>query len=243
MTYGYQQTYQMRTGDFDVNSNLMPASVLDLFQDIAGVDANLTPCMSRTFMVENNMFWAVTRNYYEVVAQPSIHECVSVSTWPLAPTRLGIQRDYLIESLDGEVYVKGTSEWVAMSFDTRSFISAKQVFQAPLDFSTRTAFDKQPRRVRNFETDEAPHVFVPAYSDIDMNGHFNNTKYTSHVLDALDFKNGEEIRALQVDYRREIKRGVPVSLYLKRDGSTVLAKGMDSEDEVKPAFTLRMELK
>ena len=46
MTIKYEQTYQLRTGDFDRFAHLLPSSILDVFQDVAGVNAEIVPGMT-----------------------------------------------------------------------------------------------------------------------------------------------------------------------------------------------------
>ncbi|MEF2845386.1 MAG: thioesterase, partial [Eggerthellaceae bacterium] len=67
MTIGYEQTYQLRTDDFDRYSRLQPASVLDVFQDVAGVSAELTPGMTWREITDAGLVWVVTRIKYEVL--------------------------------------------------------------------------------------------------------------------------------------------------------------------------------
>lgn len=242
MTIQHEQEYQLRTGDFDRRAELKPSAVLDIFQDIAGVSAEQTPGMSAADMREAGLFWAVVQIKYEVLKTPALHERVIASTWPLAPTRMGFQREYAIRGLDGEPLVKGDSQWIMMDRATRKFASAKDAYHGPMDFSDERNFAKKTRRIRDFEPDApaSPYPVTCGYCDIDVNGHVNNTKYADFFLDAWDPSADEHIRTFQIDYRHEIREGEQVGIVVQRGDAEVLAKGVGPDGEAR--FFCRAEL-
>lgn len=244
MTIGYEQTYQLRTGDFDRYAHLQPASVLDVFQDAAGVNAESVPGMSWQELSEADLFWAITRIKYEVLKTPQLHEQVTVRTWPLAPNRMGFQREYTITSLDGHPFVKATSDWVMIDRETRAFASARDFYQdrGVFDFSTETVFDKKIRKIRNFDwKEQKPALIVmPAFTDIDINGHVNNSRYTNFVMNAINLKENEVISTFQIDYRHEIRQGIKIALYTHREEDTITVMGIDPDETC--MFAAKIEL-
>lgn len=240
MTIEYEQTYQLRTGDFDTYAHLQPASILDIFQDAAGANADRTPGMTmEDAAAGTKLLWVITRLKYEVLKTPALHEQVITKTWPLAPSRVGFQREYTIKSFDGDLLVKGTSEWVLMDAATRSFVSARDVYNGPDDFSTEKNFEKKVRKLRDFEPADEGRLVTPTFTDIDVNGHVNNTKYASYVLDALNPSEDEVIRTLQIDYRHEVRCGENVRVHLMREDGAVTALGAGEDGTCK--FMARIE--
>jgi len=61
--------YYLRTSDFDMNSRIHPAAVLDLFQEVAGGHATLLGC-SFAQMLAKNLLWMVTRVRFSMVKMP-----------------------------------------------------------------------------------------------------------------------------------------------------------------------------
>lgn len=230
MTIAHEQEYQLRTGDFDRRAELQPSSVLDLFQDIAGISAEQTPGMTEKDMHERGIFWAVTRIKYEVVKMPALHQRVIAKTWPLAPTAMGFQREYLLSDLAGNVLVKGSSLWIMMDWGNRQFVSAKDIYDGPMDFSDEKNFAKV-KRLKDFETQDEPVRMRPAYTDIDVNGHTNNTKYANFALNAWVPDASDHIKTFQIDYRKEVRFGQDIDVFVKRENGTVLVKGSDAEGE------------
>ena len=240
MTIGYEQTYQLRTGDFDRYAHLLPSSILDVFQDVAGVNAEQVPGMTWKELSDAGLFWVVTRIKYEVVETPALHEQVIARTWPLAPTRLGFQRDYTMRKLDGSLLVKCSSDWILMDYKTRSFASARDFYNGPDDFSEEKVFDKKLRKIKTFEPEDEGTQFDVSFVDIDINGHVNNSKYPNFVLNALNLAEGETIKTFQIDYRHEHRPGDKVTIHSKKEGNIITSLGMNPEGDC--MFETQIEL-
>lgn len=240
MTIGYEQTYQLRTGDFDRYAHLLPSSILDVFQDVAGVNAEQVPGMTWKELSDAGLFWVVTRIKYEVVETPALHEQVIARTWPLAPTRLGFQRDYTMRKLDGSLLVKCSSDWILMDYKTRSFASARDFYNGPDDFSEEKVFDKKLRKIKTFEPEDEGTQFDVSFVDIDINGHVNNSKYPNFVLNALNLAEGETIKTFQIDYRHELRPGDKVTIHSKKERNIITSLGMNPEGDC--MFETQIEL-
>ena len=214
-----EKDYRLRTGDFDRYRRLHPTAVLDLFQDIGGLQAEMMG-IGYDAMAAQNVFWAVVRTAYQVEHTPAEHEVVKVSTWPHSPSRFSFQRDYALRSADGSLLVRGTSEWVLMDMNTRSLTSVLDHYHGSLDFL-------------DFAADGSGLSITPRYSDVDQNGHVNNARYASFVLDALNPSATGSITSFQIDFRHEVIEGTPLVVFTQVEGKDIQAKGLDSNGEIK----------
>lgn len=229
----------LRTTDFDRYCNLKPSAVLSLFQDAATRQAEL---MGIGFdkMQSSGVIWAVIRTAYEVVKQPEIYAEVIVRTWPHDPSKFSFLRDYQIKSLDGELLVKGTSEWVLMSAKDRTFVPLFDVYDGSLDFLEERNYEKKPRKLRNFDESGAePYTLVPSYSSVDLNGHVNNSVYADFLIDAIDPSRAHVVQSFQIDFRREVREGEQLHIYTQAEENGVCAKGVDAEGTI--MFAARIE--
>lgn len=229
MTIGYEQTYQLRTGDFDRYARLLPSSILDVFQDVAGVNAEQVPGMTWKELRDAGLFWVVTRIKYEVIETPALHEQVIARTWPLAPTRLGFQREYTMRKLDGSPLVKCSSDWILMDYETRSFASARDFYNGPQDFSEEKVFDKKLRKIKTFTPEDEGIKDSVSFVDLDINGHVNNSKYPNFVMNALNLAENEPIKTFQIDYRHELRFGDTVRIHSKQENNTIVSVGMATQ--------------
>ena len=233
--------YRLRWLDFDKFGHITPTAVLDMLQDVAVLQAEEMG-IGRDAMLESNNVWVAVRIKYEVVREPVHSQVVCVRTWPHSLSSFSFMRDFHICDEQGEVLIKASSEWVLMNIETRKFAKAKDCYNGPRDFLGIRAFDGKMRKVANFDEDTQPvYTVMPAFSDIDVNGHVNNARYPTFVMDALNPSHGRAIQTLQIDYRYEVAPQEPLAVHARIEDNTALVKGV-REDGV-TAFACRIELR
>lgn len=224
----YEKNYYLRTSDFDCRNKLLPSAILDLFQDVAGSHADKLG-IGHNDMIGKNIVWVLTKVKFRVMEDVGMHRSVKVKTWPLKPGLLGFNREYLVEDECGNVLVKGTSEWVLMHTEKRKVVALSDVYPIKEGFVEEKMFEGKLSKVKDFESDSEGYCVVPGFSQLDINGHVNNTKYANYVLDAADLADDEIIDTFQLDFRKEITKGEKINVYLCRQDGQILAKGQDSE--------------
>jgi acyl-ACP thioesterase len=236
----FSMEYPLRPCDLDCRYELQPAGVLDLFQDAAGRHAVELGIGYKQF-VPKNLMWIVSGIQYEVVATPKMYDTVRIVTWPLQANSVTCRREYRMESLSGEVLVKGTSDWAIMDGEKRKLIRAREVYPKDLAFSSQLAIEGKQPRLQDFEIGEQGVTMVPGFAELDMNGHVNNTKYANFILNAANLQAEELIREFQIHYRRELLKDQPVTVYKKRQENTLLFMGKNQQNET--MFSGRILLK
>ena len=213
----------------DSNGNITPFAVLNLFQDAANIHGEILG-VSFEKMLEKNLLWVVTRIRFEVCGNISEGQELLVTTWPLAPSRVGYERDYLITDNNGNILIRGSSNWAVIDADTRH-LSPSENFYNTDELCSERAFDTRSKRIRNFDADKKVCEVVPDQSMIDCNNHVNNTHYASFAQMALG-EYDRKISAFQIDYHREVLCGQSLSLYTAQDGEVSLVKGENSDGEL-----------
>lgn len=239
MTAFFERDYWLRTSDFDAFGRIQPAAILDLFQDVAGAHS-VDMGIGAMVMWEKGLMWVLTKVKYRLEGPMKMFQRVKVQTWPLQPTRIGFQREYCIRDEAGELLVRGSSQWVLVDAVERHFMPVKEVYPEAMAFSDETMFEGKILRLREFEPQGEAYRRRPGWSEVDINGHVNNTKYANFVLDALAPGEDEPILGLQMDYHREVQAGTELHIETRRDGNTVLACGRNGAGE--NMFLCRMEL-
>lgn len=221
--------YRLRWMDFDQYGRMQPAAVLDIFQDMATLQAEVMG-IGRADMMSEGVFWAVVRLKMEMVREPKHFQVVTVRTWPHSLTRFSFLRDFTMHDEDGNLLVKASQEWVLMDAETRKFASVKDHYAGPTDFCEDRAFEKKARKAPNFEEGNRPvATIVPSYTDIDLNGHVNNAQYANFIVNALNPGPEGRIRTLQIDYRHEALPGEPLAVHTLVEEGRVLSKGLAAD--------------
>ena len=232
--------YRLRWMDFDRFGRLRPSCILDIFQDVATLQAN-DMGIGRDDMLAKDVFWAVIRQKYVVDRQPRHGEVLTARTWPHSPRRFSFMRDYSLADEEGNILVRGSSEWVLMGIRTRQLTPVEGKVDAPFDFCPERCFQEKMRKLASFPLVGQPARATPSTADIDVNGHVNNTRYAAYVEEALDLSEEEVASGLQMDYRQEALAGEELRLFTHRIGSEVDLVGISPTDEV--SFACRLELR
>lgn len=234
----YSESAVLTADQFDHHGNVLPNVVLDLFQKAAGNHAERLG-VGFEAMLAKNLLWVVTQIKYQVLSAPKPAQALTVTTWPLPPTRLGFDREYLICDEAGEVLIKGTSKWMQIDAAERKLVPGSNVY--PLtEYCTNKNFEEKIRRIRDFEASSAVCRIIPDESTIDVNDHVNNAEYADFAYTALkDF--GGVIGSFQIDFLHEVMLGQPLDVGYAASEKSILVKGTGEDGERK--FTCGIELR
>jgi len=225
----YSLNLKLSDNCLDEKGNISPYEVFCLFQQAANVHGEMLG-VSFEEMKSKNLLWVVSRTYYEAFASAANGQEVVVTTWPLSPTRLGYERDYTVCDKDGNVIIKGSSNWALIYADTRHLAIVPNLYNTD-NLCENRAFEYRIKRIRGFEGEYLNEKIIPCESMIDCNGHVNNTYYAQFTQNAIGSFEAR-IKSFQVDFHREVMCGQPLNMCVASDGEKTLVKGENSDDEL-----------
>ena len=234
----YEKNYQLRVSDFDHSDNLRPSAILDMFQSVASEHATKLN-IGYEELLQNDCVWVLLRMRYDVIKNIGFGvENVIVKTWPQVAGKVDFDRDYCIESLDGERLVKASSKWCVINMKTRRITAGSAVYPLEEHYD-EIIYPEGLKKLPTFELDGAD-VFegYAGHSCLDHNGHVNNVKYNDFILDAIKLEKGESIKSFEINYVNEMQVGA-FTLYSKKEGNKRLIRGFSNEKE---SFRAEIEL-
>jgi len=235
----FSKEYYLRASDFDKNETLTPRAILELFQDAAGAHAEEIGIGFHE-LLNKNLLWVITRTKFVIEKKIERYSTVKIKTWPLSPQRFIFRREYVMYNADGEVAVRGSADWMVINSETRTLTSGESVFPANAEYITELSLDEKLRKIRDIEGEVTESAATPKFCDIDLNGHVNNTRYADFAINAIN-PDKRKIKSFQIDYHKEVGQGEPVTLYHKREGNVVLAKGINDKGDT--MFLCKIELR
>lgn len=200
----YIQSIEIDDGYVDRYKRMKPSMMLYLAQEMGGRHSELMSLDYDT-LASRRLFWAVTRHRVQITRTPMLGETIRVETWPLPATRAAFPRSVVAYDSDGNECFRAMTLWVLMDLDTRKMIvpgkSGISVLgtlrgnelPAPGGIIPRPIGDVQPRRV--------------CFSDLDRNGHMNNTRCMDWIADLLpsSFHQTHPVREFTVCYLSEAR--------------------------------------
>lgn len=185
----WTQTYPINSLVLNAQKRLGLYGLLNILQDVAWIHAQH---LGHGFddMKERRTLWVLTRSRVVMDDWPVWGDEIVLSTWIRPLSGLLANRDYRVER-NGRVLCQGTSSWLTMDWDTRKpakLDAAKNPMECRADGGV---LDIEPPRIAAADGLATLARFLVRNSDLDVNGHVNNTRYAQWVLDAIPTETAE----------------------------------------------------
>lgn len=219
-----QKTYTITTRvssyQTDMNGRMMPSAILEVMQEMAGAHAELLG-IGRSTLLDMNLVWVLTRVEVQMARYPLFGETISVETFPMPNRRWFFPRYFIFRDEDGKQIGCAGSLWVLLDVRERRMSRPDPVLAMLPDNSDLTAPLGLPATVAEIAGAFETQTFRPVYTDLDMNGHVNNTRYLDWCCNALgiDTLRQVELASFALNYNQEIRPGQEIRTELHRSGS------------------------
>ena len=207
----FKKTYQVETIHLDRYGRVKPSVMLYFSQQAAtGHCAQLA--LDWNTLAEKRLFWAVIRHRLQIDRYPVEGDVLTVESWPMPTTRSAFPRATAAYDQNGRPVFRCISLWILMDMDTRAMVIPGKSGIA-LEGSIRGNELAAPSSIlpKAVQNSTERHV---GYTDLDRNGHVNNTRYLDWVDDLLssEFHREHTAKELSVCYFSEAKEGQLIRL-------------------------------
>ena len=213
MVNTYDETFTLRPRDCDLNEKWRPSAILETMQDVAGTHSMLLGC-GREVLVKKNIVWVLSRSELHMDRYPSVSEKITVHTFP-TPTRICFfPRYYIFTDARSEMVGKAGTLWLLLDLATRRMLPPGEVGKLIPDNKDLSVPMNLPATVGQLQGEEFVSEYRPVYTDLDVNGHVNNTRYVDWLCNALgiDLMKEYEPDHIILNYNHEVLPGDLVHL-------------------------------
>lgn len=207
----FQKDFELTDIYVDRYGRLKPSAILLFAQEVAGMHCTELAVDSDT-LEKQRLFWAVSRHRVQITRLPRIGETIHVETWPMPTTRVAYPRSMVAYDENGNECFRSVSLWVLMDLDTRNMILPGKSgiivsgtvrggeLALPGSLIPKSLGSVRPRTV--------------SFTDLDRNGHMNNTRYLDWIDDLLPsaFHLGHDLKEMTVCYLSEAREGQTLDL-------------------------------
>lgn len=207
----FRQTHEISDIHLDCFGRVKPSVLLYFAQEAAGHHCNAL-ALDWDTLAKKNLFWAVTRHRVQISRLPRAGETITVETWPMPTTRVAFPRSTIGYDSNGQEVFRSISLWVLMDTQTRAMI-----------LPGKSGVDV-PGTLRGFEL-AAPGSIFPkvlqnhtcrqvSYTELDRNGHMNNTRYMDWIDDLLPsaFHETHPVKEFTVCYLSEARESQKIDM-------------------------------
>lgn len=193
---------------------------------------------TRDKTLDRGLLWIITRQLVEIDEMPAYDEEIIVRSWQGDMQHVFFPRFYEIERA-GNVLIRGQALWMLMNEADRSMVMPEDY-----DIFIPGRPDAEDMMLpaivvpKDIEVSESIPL-VTRFSQVDINGHMNNTRYFDIIDDAL-WGSGDPVRvpkSVLANYLSELRLGEGFTLNEFRDGDTLYFEGSSEE---KPYFRVKI---
>lgn len=225
----YKKDYYIGSNDVDQFLDLKLSSFFKMMQDIGTEHAEILN-IGKANTIDKGLYWVITRIEIEILSMPKYLSTVSLTTYPGDDLRFIFPRYFLLKDLKGKTLIKASSTWMVINRATQN-VSLNPFNGFKLEGEHLDDELSLPSKVNKDENTSIMETRKVRYSDIDLNGHLNNTKYIDYILDIhdSDFYKKNRIRHFLINYEKELKDGNTVSLFSNNSNPEYIKGEIDNK--------------
>jgi medium-chain acyl-[acyl-carrier-protein] hydrolase len=195
--------------DVDYNFKLRIESVARLFQEMATSHSTQIGAGPGE-LFKKGVVWFLNRLEIEMFYYPMLDENLKITTWSRGIKSYKSYRDYSIQSSKGQV-ARGSSVWLFFDQKRKRISKVPNQIASLYEVDNEKCFDKEIddwKSCGKIDMEKELPISL-RYSDFDVNGHVNNTRYIE-FLETLYHKTintgDQPIRNIKIRFCREISK-------------------------------------
>ena len=225
----YRQSFTVTDNNVDRFGRLKTSQILYFVQEVAGRHFDLI-AMDYDTLADKGMLWAIIRQKVQLTRLPLRGETITLETWPMPATRVAYPRSVIAYDEEGKEVFRSISIWVLMDVNTRAMIlPGKSGIMVPgtIRGSELAAPGSLSPKVLNNHR-----ARTVCFTDLDRNGHMNNTRYMDWLDDLLgsEFHREHTVKEFTVCYMNEALEGDEIALHYALSEEQVLTVDARRED-------------
>ena len=240
----HTEVFTVQATDCDTRRCMRPAALFVAMQE-GGERHAVSLGLGYDDMIARGLFFVLARIHVHFDRAPRCGEKVIHKTWPGTSNRFFCPRFHSFILEDGTPLASAGALWVILDVHHRKIVSPLTVSLPFPDTSDIPAPIELPTRLPQMLEATSAYVRNPAYSDYDINGHVNNTRYIGWLCDTLGnaVLKDHYLGDLIAGYEKEICADDPLNITLGHhdDHFTFLITSQGGERHFAAGGTLRAE--
>ena len=227
----FSKHYTVKWHDTDLNRCVTPSQLLVYMQETAG-DHLKSLLMSMDEMRDKlGLAFLLSSISVSIYAPLYANDEIEVQTWVCESRGLSYDRCFSVLR-GGETVADATSVWGLLDLSTRKLL---RVSDSPFSAEPENACVLDlPRRLRMVRTEEMEVAGDRriVYSDVDYNGHMNNTHYPNMLCDFIPEIERRRVVGMNLSFLHEAAYGHTLDVYRAEEGDTQYFRTVDEDGTV-----------
>ena len=231
-----KKTYPLTASDVDCHGLCRPSALLQYLQNMATEHATILEFDADRMLAEYNAVWMMARLHLTLDRPVAFPGELTIHTYHrgVIERTAVVFRDFDL-FVGGERVGEATASWVLADIQNRKILKPGAIpflLESPRPPVVK---DRIPAKIKAPAEMAQEVVRSVTYSDTDINGHMNNTKYVDVACDAIryDLCKGQFISELQVNYLQECFPGDEIIVLRGAADNAHYVRGTDAAGRVR----------
>ncbi|HAH24532.1 MAG TPA: hypothetical protein DCL77_12405, partial [Prolixibacteraceae bacterium] len=177
----YQEKLSVKSYQTNQYGKASIASIFNILIEAAWAHAQVMD-WGYDSLKSNNLFWVLSRMYFQVEKYPAWQDQITLSTWSAGTDGMYAYREYILEDEKGEILLRASSAWLILDMESHKIFRLSD-YRTTFPKLTDTNACRNPKRIKPDVHSEKLNFYPVLFSDLDINQHFNSVKYVERVLD------------------------------------------------------------
>lgn len=226
--------------EVDMFDRLKLSALLKRHQEIGEMHLNEFGTTSEQMRREQNLSFIFTKVNVLVHRLPKSGESIVIRTWCSALKGVRFTRNYVVFDQNGRILTETKAEVTVLDLETRKIVRPTEI-KGFSDFLYNDQLPngaEYPSKIRADESVGEVYIRPVRFSDIDYNGHVNNTVYADMALDCLSNERLKApIKGFEINFVNEVLPNETVKITLASvDNGFVFQGNVDDRQ----SFTARL---
>lgn len=179
----YTHHFSVRGSESDIHNSASLYSMSNYLQEAARVHAEKLK-LGMDLLREKQRFWVLTSMIINVDYYPMQGTKIEVRTWPKGMDKIFALRDFEIWQGDHKIG-RATSSWVLLDLKTRRPAPVNDLGEFMFERANMHAIEHRAKKLASPDQPEYRTKHRVTYSELDLNGHVNNTRYVAWMMDTF----------------------------------------------------------
>lgn len=224
----FKQKFVVTSNDIDGNLEIKLSSLTRYMQQVATDHANKIK-FGHIELSKRGLMWVIIRMQMKIDRLPRLDEEFTISTHPGKDNGFLFFRHFQIYDKNNKLIATSSSSWVVLNYETRKIVL--KPFDKKIPEETSKLDLPDPEKVVG-EASLLADTRIARYSEVDMNGHINNTRYVDYIQDAkgTTFFKQNRISSILINFDKEIKEGDVVKVFSNKSNPEIIHGKVDDKD-------------
>lgn len=216
--------------DTDARGNCRISALLGYLQRAAMTAASEGGFGHADLLERYGAVWMLARTWVRLIRPIRWDETITIKTWHRGNGGALSYRDYDIY-INGILVGESVSGWVFANLKTRKLHRLSDIAELANTSGGDLCKEMTLGRWKIPQDALLTEERLMRYSDCDLNGHVNNTRYADFIQDALhqECRTNHFLSEIQINYTRECLCGETLSICTQETDNIALVVGMDKD--------------